>query len=812
MANFPQPGAAVTGPQSTVPGITPGSFSDAQLLKFWEGWKKESFDQRWVWERQWQRNCWYVLNRQWVYYDTGKGMWQDKRLAKWIPRPVTNFLKDGVQAVRANFAAINYGTNARPLGDDNDSITAAGVADDYAPILHEDHLMDSVMNEFDFWLLVTGNAWLHTGVEKDRKYGVVNVEYETCQQCQQEFPSNEIADGGQKCPGCGGTQFQPTIGPDGQPKVDQKPMPKGVTLALSPFEIAFPLVYERYSLSPYTIRMRWRDKSYYEQHEDLKQYVGKINFGKSPKERTMQIFKTLPFQNDLGIAGSMSATGSSTDSEGVIEYDVWVKPCADFPEGQVIRIAGDTNPIIIHSEEESLPGPLPYHDAKGNPIFTFHHARYESVGGRPLGSSLIDPAIQKQDTINQVDSHVLMILGRMANPIWLEPKGAEVEKFTGEPGLVVKWNPLVSNGQAKPERIPGEGINGSWFQYRELLKAEIEELLGTNDLLKGQKPAGVEAFAALNLLVERGQAKHMSCYKERGNAYKGWFRDALEIEREFGPNERIRAVLAPTRQWAFQTFKKADLSGSMEIMIEDGTLSPKTSLGERAAIEHLRQLGLLNPNDPDQVMAIYIKFGQQRLLPGLDAQVQEAWMNMDRFEKYLNGDPVIKSQIDASNQMAAQQAAITGQPPSNVGPLHYKRWYNPQIHRQELIKWCLSDRGRAVFQKFPPSENYVDAYLSQIDLAMAQSQQGMIDSAGIAVPTTPQAPAGPGSMNSDQPQPGGAGGAMANSNRNAAGAGPQSSGAAGAKAQAQTPAGQGDPADLARESRATAYLQQHGQG
>ena len=58
---------------------------------------------------------------------------------------------------------------------------------------------------------------------------------------------------------------------------------------------------------------------------------------------------------------------------------------------------------------------------------------------------------------------ILLIIQRMSNPIWLEPKGAEVEKLTGMPGLVVKWNPLTVGGNAKPERIPGEGPHPSLF-------------------------------------------------------------------------------------------------------------------------------------------------------------------------------------------------------------------------------------------------------------------------------------------------------------------------------------------------------------
>lgn len=775
---------------------TPGTFSDPQLVEMFKKWHEESFDNRWVFERQWMRNIWYVLNRQWIYFDTTRGQWQDKRLAKWVPRPVTNICKEAVQSIRANFAKINYGASCRPVGNALKNIVTAGVADDYMPILHESHMMDTVMNEFDFWQLVTGNAWLHTCVNYERANGMITIAYEQCMQCQQEFPQNQIADAGQKCPSCGGTQFQPAIDPaTGQPKQTQQPMSKGITMALSPFEVAFPLTYESYDAAPYTIRMRWRDKAYYEQHPEFATtYAKTLNFGKSPTDRTMQVFKSLPFQNDLGMSPAWfgSGGGMSAKTEGITEYDVWIKPCNDFPEGQVIRFAGEQNPVVIHSELESLPGPLPYHDAAGNPIFTFSHASYDHVGGRALGSGLLDPIIQKQDQLNQVDSLMLMIIMRTANPIWLEPKGAEVEKFTGEPGLVVKWNPLVAGGTAKPERIPGENIPATMFQYRELIKREAEELSGTYDLMKGGKPVGVEAYSSLSLLEEIGQSRHTSGMKSRGACYKHWAKCALEIEREFGPETRTRAIMGPSKGWVFETFKKTDLGGAMEIVIEDGTLKPKSALGERAAIEHLSQLQLLNPSDPDQVYAIYQKFGQTDLLPGLDAQVQEAGLNMEQFEKAFS-DPQIVQQL----QVVMQQAQMSGMPPPS--PLRYKRWYNPTIHRQELIKWCVSDAGRKLMTEHPEAEGFVDQYLTQIDMALMLMQQGMMDSNGMPPPGF--APPGGAQPNGKQFGPpgqpqqggnvspkqggGGAGRSMANSNQNSAGAGPQSSSSAGTSAPKQ---------------------------
>src|SRR5574342_88313 len=116
MPNMPE---AQTAPAPAVDGAYgegPDPMSDAVLLKLFQKCKKESMDSRWVFERQWLRNIYYVLGRQWIYYNGSRGEWQDKRLAKWIPRPVTQKAKEIVQTIRSMFAAINIGVNMRPNG------------------------------------------------------------------------------------------------------------------------------------------------------------------------------------------------------------------------------------------------------------------------------------------------------------------------------------------------------------------------------------------------------------------------------------------------------------------------------------------------------------------------------------------------------------------------------------------------------------------------------------------------------------------------------------------------------------------------
>ncbi len=114
-------------------------YSDDELLDLWKDMKRECFDSRRVFERQWQRNIWYVLGRQWIEYQSKYGGWRDKRMAAWVPTPVTNKCKETVQAIRAMFTAIKLSVNVRPNGSDPENVATASTADQLVPLLHEAH-------------------------------------------------------------------------------------------------------------------------------------------------------------------------------------------------------------------------------------------------------------------------------------------------------------------------------------------------------------------------------------------------------------------------------------------------------------------------------------------------------------------------------------------------------------------------------------------------------------------------------------------------------------------------------------------------
>src|SRR3990167_2592196 len=470
---------SLTAPDAALPGLPVNDpFEEQKLLAIFERCKKESFSSRWVWEREWLRDIFYTTNRQWIYWHPTRREWVDKRLNKNVPRPVTNKMAETVQSLRATFGSIELGVIARPIGHSTESVATAEVVDKIAPLIHEEHKMHMVMREADFWLIVNGSACLQTSWDNDIRFNRAFIPHEQCQTCGTISPPKAIVDAGNTCPVCGGTSFTKAMQPDGKPAGEWVSYGKGKTVALSPFEYAIPPSVTRFDETPYIIRLRWRDKGYYE--ANYPELVHKLMFEKSPQDRSLQIYKSLSLVNDMGTGSSWSSLsmGGMDTIEGITEYELWMRPTPDYPEGLVLRIAGDKQPVLIRSEKESIPGPIPYKDRDSMVIFPFAFAIFEHIGGRLYGRGALAPLIQKQDQLNQLDSLIQMIIQRTANPVWIVPEGAGIDHFTGDPGLVMKWNPLASGGQGKPERIGGENVQPALFRLREQYLKDIEELAG----------------------------------------------------------------------------------------------------------------------------------------------------------------------------------------------------------------------------------------------------------------------------------------------------------------------------------------------
>ena len=719
----------------------PGPYDDdATLLEFFKTFKDECSEDRQSYEREWWRKLMYALGRQWIYYDRKRG-WQDKRLTKWTPKPVTNVIAEVIDTTRSVFNSVQLSIVARPNGQDPGIVAAAELANELEPCIAQEHEIKSRTRESDFWLASLHSVFWHVWWDKrSDTNGSLVVPHESCTACGTTAPPAAMMAG---CPHCGNTATMPAQDDGGQPVGDVHRVGKGATDVLSPFEVLVPPTYARFADIPGLIRQRWRTTRWWkENHPEL---ASSLAFCMTPTDKSLQLIRSLSTQTDLGTSMQVMGGGgdSGPGSEGLVEYELWYKPCDRYPDGLFLRVAGDTAPKVIHDDDESTPGPLPHQTADGQRFFPWMMQVFSQFGGRIWGRGNLDGILSKQDQINQIDSLIQLIIQRMANPIWLKPKGSEVQSFTGEPGLVVEWNPLAAGGMAKPERIPGENVPPSLMAIRKQLMDDVDRSTGAYDIMRGQKPAGVEAFSALQLLVERSQSRFGQALAERGECYRQWYGLALELERAYGPQERTWAMLGPNRRWTIQKFQSANLQGSVEIVVEDGSQMPKTNLGKRAAIEQANQLQMIDPKDPDQRYAVFRDFGITHLLPALDANVKSALQEQDALERWFEKEM------------------------PGPFPMVVKAWHDDPVHLAEHKKWANGDNVRDMLASYQPLEAGLTEHFKQHEQAammkeLPPNQRAQLQ-AGQGLPAAQVANQTP-----KPPTPQGAALAMAGSNRESA--------------------------------------------
>lgn len=683
-------------------------------------------------EAGWWRTILYYFGRQWVWYDPNSRQWQDRRFAQWIPRPVTNKVREAYDSIASLMADIDLGVTGMPLGNNPTNQITADLISDLVPALATEHKMAShVLPVGDFFAILLGNTYLHPCWDKDDPVHVQTDRLWTCELCHQSSPGQAIRDAGQRCPSCGSSQLAPVFLPGTQtPQSIQTTIGGGKTIVASVLEMLLPLYAQSFDAVDRLIYQTWLPRH---EIEDLApETARKVNWATAPTSRSLQLYRAIGYQSDLPMntLSTLSTSAPSLQSEGATIQYLWVRACKKYPQGVYLPFIGEGDmalpafELVMQATSDqgtSAPGTnatrpiIPYTAKNDTPLWPWVHYPYKPVGGRLFAQGAVDTVLQKQDQINQNDSMTDLAVKRMGNPVWLEERGAQVERFTGMPGMVVKWTRVGANG-GKPERL--EGMAGATINANSVLRqqylADFEEGTGTYDVVKGSKPAGVAAYSALQLLVERSQSRFNITFKARGEAYRQWAQLAFELERRYGPTERIRNVLGPNRRWTALIFKQADLNGNVQILVEDGTTTPKTSLGRRAALEHANQMGLLDITQPDQKYAALTLIGIPELVPGLDADVQSALQEQQLVEDW---------------------AAAGYQ-----GPMPFRRmpWHDDATHFAEHRKWMNSDDARDILANAPNPDQLIaqwGAHLAEHETSMLQRM--MAQSLATAKPGAP---------------------------------------------------------------------------
>lgn len=588
-------------------------------------------------EKEWFRNILFYLGCQHVIWDSGR--WRQKRLPGWYPKVVTNKfaekVNDFVSQLSQGRAPIRY----LPSTDDVDDVATAEIGEAIREVIYAEARLDEKQPLLAAWLVMTGNAFLIPHYDMSEEYGTRSVPALMCVDCEaQVMPSSiQVTDGAPPvCPKCGSSKLAPSAD-------ESETFPLGAVAGdvVSPFEIRLDQRIPDMERQRRFVRIcRYDLELAKEQWPD---HAGKMDVDTATDLGQHYLDSLSAITSSYGASGigrGASEAGSDKSKKTTV-FKFYELPSEKFPEGLYAVRVGRTDENIVEA------GPLRDEYGagarKGQKYLPLVHFGGEVVPGRFWRKTRMDDVVSLQMWRNTIESALRLTTQRMANAVWLMPKGSGVDTLTGEPGLVVEYNPIAVGGTTavKPERLE-PALNGVQALVGLLNKIDdsIERVTGTFFLGGGDAPPGITAASALAYLGERANRTIAPMMREWAKGWKRFEEMALELARGNWDDERLLTIAGKNKRWEVTKFSTADLQGAVNMRIDYESLFPKSQATERATIVQLIQLGVVNPQDPEQQWRILEKFGETELRGSFDIDVTEARKENEKFmESAASGTP-----------------------------------------------------------------------------------------------------------------------------------------------------------------------------
>jgi hypothetical protein len=653
----------------------------------------------------WERNHLMLDGKQWIVYDGEKGAggkWQQLKVSpanEYIPRPVTNYLFDVYQTLKAYLIQHRPRSTITPNTQQYRDKMAAKLAN-LVVECNWDRLKEDKNYEY-----AASCAIVYGTVFKKDYWDTSTLQMAKVPKMQMQ-PMLDPQTGQVM-----GYEEQEVTDPQtGETLFDELPLGDVNTSVVEPYRIAVdPLATDIHNarwIMEYAIQpLDWIRETYDREGQG---YTGEAADLKEEKTLSSAMQRFYALKNSSGVKSSgPNSSGAGSGSPDMIENAAVVKeyyerPSRKFPKGRLVVVA---NNKVLYSDRS------PYEGPELGDWHPYSEFRWETVPGRLWGKSPFDPATEVQKHINSIDAAIILVRKTHAVPQKLIPTDSGIAKgsWTGRPGLEVFYR---ANG-SPPTTIMPTGVDPQVWKEREQKVEDLKQLTGAIDILKGDRPNGVTAASALEMLFEVGTGKLRPALDRWKQIIESSQKKQLRLvsQRYREPRQEfIRLLHSKNKDISEETINKFigyDLYDNCNVTIEAGANIPKLQSAEKSQLLQLAQTGTLNLESPQNRM----EFNKRMGVVGFDNEVgpdvtRAEWENdlLDDLPHSPDNHPVVlvdenhdihkeihvnrqkqpsfmslpqevqkayqdhinehEQYIQQAKQMAAQEAASTGKPPA----------------------------------------------------------------------------------------------------------------------------------------------------
>jgi hypothetical protein len=307
-----------------------------------------------------------------------------------------------------------------------------------------------------------------------------------------------------------------------------------------------------------------------------------------------------------------------------------------------MRLAVVSNGVLLQD------GPSPYDDED----YPYVQMNLLPTLESPYGRSLVQFVESLQEVIDESLSYLLDVQHYAADPMLVvnQVNIEEGQLIENAPGAILFDRSEGSNGY---NWLQGPGFNQSWMQILDVITGAMDSVLGRVDVLKGERPAGVNTLGGLEIIRDEANVRMRNLMRWVKAGVKRSYLLMLSRLRQFVQEEREMRITSKKGREEYITvnpIKGETLEGKpiQEQTIPDNAefdldFGPEEAGGEEARKEYV--LTLLAAKGEDGLPLVTRKWALDKL------DIEDA--------------DLILQQIDAEKQMQAQ--AMAAQAPAEAG-------------------------------------------------------------------------------------------------------------------------------------------------
>lgn len=538
--------------------------------------------------RQWYESIFWFAGEQYLEYSPRTRRFQVRPAKQHMPRSVTNYILPHVETGVAMLSEALPAPKVVSETKNDADRTAADVAQGI--IRYKDEAIGFEQKKHDscVWTVVTGQVYLQAIMDVANKEKIRIP----LMKAVQEPVIDETT--GQPLRGPGGEVMlvqKETQATDatGEPAFDEIIMADEGVEVLSPFEI----------IPDWTARYPWEMRRYTHFRARSREWIGRV-YGSAAKKKVkpeqglgllsyyqLKVLDILTRSTSTGRLGLPTASGGSVSDWRFMEDAVIVKsrymlPTDDYQEGRLMTVA--SGEILDDSD-------YPYGDRLN--LFTL---RWTVIPGSTFGMGMVRNLIMPQKRLNGIDTQIDLIRKTMGNPQWLVPKGSQFtpDLATSEPG----HKHVYSHKGGKPAPIRLEAMNApaDAHHQRDAIIQDFDNISGMMNVLRGDKPPGIEAGIALEALSEQAGKRFNPTLADNRAELKRLYLMRLQIAQQSNAWAAPRAIpmVGEDGSRDMKEFQATDFKGNITITID---AVPMVALSQAIKLQKFTQgveLGLVD--------------------------------------------------------------------------------------------------------------------------------------------------------------------------------------------------------------------------